>query len=172
MGAMASQTTKKSTIVQQHFQAKLKTISTIVITELLCEKPLATHKGPIKRKAPPCHNLYMLTHSGRDKMADIFLMTFSMHFLERKCMISQQFFANIWINNIPALIQIMIWHRRGDKPLSDPMVAWVSDTNMRHSASMSWYIETWWCIYVEVTLVIQFLTLQWRHNVRNGVSKH
>ena len=26
------------------------------------------------------------------------------------------------INNIPALVQIMAWHRSGDKPLSEPMV--------------------------------------------------
>ena len=26
------------------------------------------------------------------------------------------------INNIPALIQIMAWHRPGDKPLSEPMI--------------------------------------------------
>ena len=26
------------------------------------------------------------------------------------------------INNIPALVQIMAWHRWGDKPLSEPMV--------------------------------------------------
>ena len=26
------------------------------------------------------------------------------------------------INNIPAMVQIMAWHQRGDKPLSEPMV--------------------------------------------------
>ena len=26
------------------------------------------------------------------------------------------------INNIPALVQIMVWHRPGDKPLSEPMM--------------------------------------------------
>ena len=26
------------------------------------------------------------------------------------------------INNIPVLVQIMAWHRPGDKPLSEPMV--------------------------------------------------
>ena len=28
----------------------------------------------------------------------------------------------VWINNIPALVQIMAWCRPGDKPLSEPMV--------------------------------------------------
>ena len=27
------------------------------------------------------------------------------------------------ITNIPALVQIMSWHRPGDKPLSEPMMA-------------------------------------------------
>ena len=29
------------------------------------------------------------------------------------------------INNIPALVQIMAWHRPGDKPLSEPMLVFV-----------------------------------------------
>ena len=39
------------------------------------------------------------------------------------------------INNIPALVQIMAWHRPGDKPLSEPMMVRLP-THMRHSASM------------------------------------
>ena len=33
-----------------------------------------------------------------------------------------KFVPKVRINNIPALIQIMTWHRSGDKPLSEPMV--------------------------------------------------
>ena len=36
--------------------------------------------------------------------------------------ISQKFVPNGPINNIPALVQIMAWHRPGDKPLSEPMM--------------------------------------------------
>ena len=36
--------------------------------------------------------------------------------------ISLKFVANDPINNIPALVQIMAWHRPGDKPLSEPMI--------------------------------------------------
>ena len=35
--------------------------------------------------------------------------------------ISLWFVPNFEINNIPALVQIMAWHRPGDKPLSEPM---------------------------------------------------
>ena len=31
----------------------------------------------------------------------------------------------------------MAWRRSGDKPLSEPMMAWITDTYMRHSATMS-----------------------------------
>ena len=37
------------------------------------------------------------------------------------------------INNITALVQIMVWRRAGHKPLSEP----ITDAYMRHSASMS-----------------------------------
>ena len=36
--------------------------------------------------------------------------------------ISLKFVPKGPINNIPALVQIMAWHRPGDKPLSEPMV--------------------------------------------------
>ena len=37
--------------------------------------------------------------------------------------ISLQFVFKVWINNIPALVQIMAWCQPGDKPLSEPMLA-------------------------------------------------
>ena len=36
--------------------------------------------------------------------------------------ISLKFVFEVRINNIPALVQIMAWHRSGDKPLSEPVV--------------------------------------------------
>ena len=36
--------------------------------------------------------------------------------------ISLKFVHDGPINNIPALVQIMAWHRPGDKPLSEPMI--------------------------------------------------
>ena len=41
------------------------------------------------------------------------------------------------IDNKPALVQEMAWHRTSDKPLSEPMMTQFSDAYMRHSASMS-----------------------------------
>ena len=75
-------------------------------------------------------------------MAAIFQTTFSNAFF---------FYENVWIsiklslkfvpkgpiNNIPALVKIMAWRRQGDKPLSEPVVAYFADAYMRHWASMS-----------------------------------
>ena len=36
--------------------------------------------------------------------------------------ISLKFVPRVWIDNIPALVQIMAWRRLGDKPLSEPMM--------------------------------------------------
>ena len=51
----------------------------------------------------------------------------------------------IWLKYIPkgpsdnnaALVQIMAWRRTGDKPLSEPIMAYVGDAYVRHSASLS-----------------------------------
>ena len=32
---------------------------------------------------------------------------------------------------IPALVSLMAWLRIGDRPLSDPMLTWITDTYMR-----------------------------------------
>ena len=36
--------------------------------------------------------------------------------------ISPKFVPKVRINNIPSLVQIMVWRRPGDKPLSEPMM--------------------------------------------------
>ena len=56
-------------------------------------------------------------------------------FLNENVWISLKFVPKVRINNIPALVQIMDWHRPGDKPLSEPKVVSLP-TRMRHSAWM------------------------------------
>ena len=67
-----------------------------------------------------------LTHWGQHKMAAIFQTTFSNAFSWMKMyelwLRFHWFFSRGWINNIPALVQIMAWRRLGDKPLSEPMM--------------------------------------------------
>ena len=36
------------------------------------------------------------------------------------------------VDNNPALVQIMVWRRIGDKPLCEPMLPWFTDAYMWH----------------------------------------
>ena len=66
----------------------------------------------------------MLTHWGRDKIATISQTTISnafswMKILGFRLKFHWSFFPRGRINNIPPLVQIMVWRRPGDKPLSN-----------------------------------------------------
>ena len=50
--------------------------------------------------------------------------------------ISLKFVPKGQVDNNPALVQIMAWHRIGDKPLSEPKVTQFYDAHMRHAVSM------------------------------------
>ena len=45
--------------------------------------------------------------------------------------ISVKFFPKGPIDNNPTLVQIMVWHQIGDKPLSEPMLTQFTDAYMR-----------------------------------------
>ena len=51
--------------------------------------------------------------------------------------ISQKFVPKDPVDNIPSLVQIMAWRWTGDKPLSEPMMAYVANAYMHHSALMN-----------------------------------
>ena len=53
---------------------------------------------------------------------DIFKCIFLHENVSISIKISLKFVPGGSINNIPALVQIMAWHRPGDKPLSEPMM--------------------------------------------------
>ena len=96
----------------------------------------------LQKSFPFCSGINVLTHWGRDKMAaifpdDIFKCIFLNENTWIPIKISLKFVLKGPINNIPALVQIIAWRLPGDKPLSEPMLVWFTDTWMRHSASMS-----------------------------------
>ena len=70
----------------------------------------------------PDLGIHQLTHWGWDKISYISQTTFWNAFSLMKMyeFISLKF---VQINNIPALVKIMVWHRPGYKPLSGPMIA-------------------------------------------------
>ena len=88
-----------------------------------------------------------LTHRGRYKMADFWQMTLS------NALSSMKIFE-IWLkfhwNNKPTLIQIMAWRRTGDKPLSEPKLAYFTDGYIYIYASMS----KQWCDLSTLTLYV------------------
>ena len=60
--------------------------------------------------------------NGRHFPDDIFKYIFLDEKVSIFIKISLKFVPKYSINNIPALVQIMAWHRPGDKPLSEPMM--------------------------------------------------
>ena len=44
---------------------------------------------------------------------------------------------------LSALVEVMAWHRKGDKPLPEPMMTQFTDAHMRHKASMSKELFIW-----------------------------
>ena len=70
--------------------------------------------------------LIHLTHWDRDKMTFFTDHIFKCIFLNKNVWIlltiSMKCVPKMQINNIPALVQMMAWHRPGDKPLSEPMM--------------------------------------------------
>ena len=57
------------------------------------------------------------------------------------------------IDNISALVQIMAWHRTGDKPLSEPMVTEFGDTYVCVSR-YQWLMEPLWRMYAALIQVL------------------
>ena len=63
-----------------------------------------------------------LRHNYRHFADNIFKCIFVNENVSISLEISPKFIPMVWLNNIPALIQIMAWCRAGDKPLSEPMM--------------------------------------------------
>ena len=71
-----------------------------------------------------------LTHWGRDEMPAILQATFSKTFSWMKMyefrLRFHKFVPKVPNDNISALVQIMAWRRPGDKPLSEPMISFLT----------------------------------------------
>ena len=89
-----------------------------------------------------CHQAISLTHLPLDKMAAILADdNFKCLFLNKKdgilIWISLKNFPRSPTNNKPALVQVMAWHRTGDKPLPGPMLTQFTDAYMRKWVNQS-----------------------------------
>ena len=80
--------------------------------------------------------------------------------------ISLQFVPQVWINNIPALVQIIAWHRPGNTPLFEPMMVsllthisvtwpqWVKVLrNLTHSPLLHCYGIGWHQTFIKISLL-------------------
>ena len=82
----------------------------------------------------------MVTHLPLDKMAAILadgiLKWIFMNENGRiPIQISLKLVTKSPINNKPALVQVMAWHRTGDKPLPEPMLTQFTYAYMRHQGT-------------------------------------
>ena len=62
------------------------------------------------------------SQNGHHVSDDIFKCIFLNENVWISLKIWRKFVPKVWINNIPALVQIMAWRRPGDKPSSEPMM--------------------------------------------------
>ena len=79
----------------------------------------------------------MLTHLPLNKMADtfvddIFKLIFLNENIRISIRISLKFGPRCSSASKTALVQVMAWHRTGDKPLSELMLTQFTDAYMRH----------------------------------------
>ena len=104
-----------------------------------------------------CINTLRLGQNGHRFPDDIFKCTFQKENVLNLNRISLKFVPKGQINDIPALVQTMAWHRLGDKPLSEPMMVsllthicvtrlfhaiWQHTTGSTLSQVMAWFLMT------------------------------
>ena len=98
-----------------------------------------------------------LTYLPLDKMAAISQMIFSYAFSWMQSFVfwlkfNWTLFPKGLVNNIPVLVQIMAWHRIGNRLLSEPMLTRFTDINMQHlgetSLKFSVMAVTWGCCFL------------------------
>ena len=139
----------------------------IVPPELLLIDPIMHDRVTINTLRP--------RQNGHHFTDDIFKCIFFNENVWISLKISLKFVPNIWINHIPALVQIMAWCRPGDKPLSEPMMIcllkqicvtrpqWVNSIQ----AWISYYIDckVWYVItypFLNMSMLCQVLAFHWR----------
>ena len=93
------------------------------ITEFQCyEYPIVNESTSVQVMALNWVNTLRPRQNGRRFADHTFICIFLNENVRISIKISLKFVPKGPINNIPALIQIMAWHRSGDKPLSKPMM--------------------------------------------------
>ena len=80
--------------------------------------------------SPPLYTILVNTLRQRQNWRHFADVIFKCIFLKENVWISLKiplkFVPKAWIKNVPVLVQIMAWHRPGNKPLSEPMMVSLS----------------------------------------------
>ena len=181
MGTMSSQITRLtivySSVYSGTYQRKHQSSASLAFVRgihgWLVNSP---HKGPVTQKMFTFDDVIMLyaiintlrpRQNGRHFADDIFKCNFLDKNVWIPITISLKFIPQGPINNIPALAQIMAWHRPGGKPLSElrmislPRHSWVTRMNQRRYViiicSLVFPDKLWWKYFIhgcEITPVI------------------
>ena len=79
------------------------------------------------------------------KMVAIRWWHFHIHFLEWQWLYVDENFTEVcsWESSWSTLIQVMVWHQTGAKPLLEAITTQLTDAYMRHQASMYKPIDLW-----------------------------
>ena len=80
--------------------------------------------------------------------------------------ISLQFVPKGPIDNVPALVQIMAWHRIGDKPLSEPMMSWDADAYKQY-----YTILFYQCYFLQNSHYTHPIAQRWGEDVNGLVQE-
>ena len=117
--------------------------------------------GESFNSSPPGQN-------GRHFADDIFKCIFLNENVWILIKISLKCIPDVWIINIPSLVQIMAWRRSGDKPLSEPVMVrlmtnicatlpqWVNSVNAKLSYSI-FMRSTTLHLFTQLNLVVALL---------------
>ena len=96
--------------------------STFSIPWLCCQWDGNTRSWDISSNSANLGNILRPRQNGRHFPDDIFKWIYLNENVWISINISLKFIPKGPINNIPTLVQVMAWHRPGDKPLSKPMM--------------------------------------------------
>ena len=126
-----------------------------------------------------CSNTLRLRQNGRLFADDTFKRVFLNENIRIAIKISLKFVPKSPINNIPVLVQIMAWHRPGDKPLSEAMLVrlprhicitrpqWVLNGFMHPSTELN-NESIQIAVYLNYSVTFQKLILSFCHHQRHS----
>ena len=122
-----------------------------------------------------CFNTLRPRQNGRLSADDTFKRFFLNENIRISIKISLKFVPEGLINNIPALVLIMVWPRQGDKPLSEPMMV----RSLTHiCVTRPQWVKCLWCFTCSKDILVPhhvgmifLVIIQYHHCIIFGLSQ-